>query len=136
MRKGFGFRAMITAYTGAWLAILLALHACVCDLLSWSMGVLRSQGAALPWPTEHFAIPMIGGLKRYVPTPFGPNWFTFVVWGLLYLWPLANLAFVWWCKDHDRSRWGFLYSSAGYGLFFLAVVLGVAFFLAVPFGPA
>lgn len=130
MRKGIGFRVMITVYTGAWLAMLLALHAGVCNLLSWNMSVW-SQGSAFPEFTEHFAIPMIGGLP-YAPTKFGPTWFTFVVWGVLYLWPLANLAFLWWCKDHDHARWSLLYSSAGYGLFFFAVVLGVAFGLAAP----
>jgi len=132
MRKGFGFRAVITAYTGAWLAMLLVLNVSVCEFLSWNMSVW-SRGCQFPWLTERFAIPMIGGLKGIVPTPFGPNWFTCAVWGLLYVWPLANLAFVWWCKDRDQARWGLLCSSAGYGLLFFAVVLGVALGLAAPF---
>lgn len=132
MRKGFGFRVVITAYTGAWLAMLLVFSVPVCDLLSRNMSVWSGAGCQFPWFTERFAIPMIGGLKGIASTPFGPNWFTFAVWGALYLWPLANLVFVWLCKDHDRARWGILYSSAGYGLFFFAVVLAVAIGLAAP----
>jgi hypothetical protein len=132
MRKGFGFRAMITAYTGVWLAMLLALNVFVFNCLARNM-LVWSEGGQFPWFWEHFAVPMIGGLRGCVPRMFGPNWSTFVVWGILYLWPVANLAFVCLCKDHDRARWGLLYSSAGYGLFFFAVVLGVALGLAAPF---
>ena len=133
MRKGKGFRALLSFCTVAWLFLLLGLFCVVVETLGYHFGVMWAwAGESLPVFTKDIAIPIMGGLG-YIHPRSGVTWLTYVVWGLLFAWPIANLVFLWVCKDPDRARWGFLYSAMGYGIYVFTVLLALAVGLSVPF---
>ncbi len=132
MRKPVGFRIFFTVYAALWWFVLLAIWCFLFGVLSHHMRVVLGEiGEVFPGLTECLAIPLIGGLG-FGRHP-GPTWVTYVVWTVLFAWPLANIAFVWWCKDPDRARWGVVYSSMSYALIFLVVMLAIGAGLGMPF---
>ena len=136
MRKCVGQRILLTAYTVTWLFLLLLVWCVLSESLSYHCGIIyRQMGGAVVLPsfTEKIVIPLIGGLGHTHPRMYGPNWLTYLVWGILFAWPIGNLVFVWWCRNPDKMRWGLLYSCIGYSLCLFTVAFAIVVGLSTPF---
>ena len=128
MTQGKGQRILLTVYTVAWLLLLMAVYCVLVETLSCHLRHAY-EGGELPSFTKHIAVPLIGGVHAGEQ----PSWQMYVGWGVLFVWPVGNLALVWACKDLGRMRRGLAYSCVGYGLYVFAVALVLTVGLAMPF---
>ena len=125
-------KAYLTTIVLCWSIFLAFANGCL-DELSYEVSRKMDEfgGMEAPAMGEHFAIPVIGGLKwgKYA----GPTIVTFLVWFLLFAWPIATLIYILKSKNEEKARNILILSQLGYSVLFVVITFLTAFGLWLPF---